>query len=283
MITDILERYGPPVVIGGVGGSGTRLVAQLLRELSFFMGSDLNPANDNLWFTLLFKRRDILECPEEERNELLEILFRGMTGMGPFTGRQEALIRRLASADRLQHPAAWLQERVRSLLAVKSSLPAGARWGWKEPNTHVVLDFLRKAVPGLRYIHVMRNGLDMAYSANQNQLELWGGEEPDAAGGFPPALSLAYWCRVHRRILVAGASMGKDFLLINYDEFTSVPCEGVLRLTRFLGIDAAEAELQRLAGLVRIPATVGRFRQHGLAHFAPADVAFVRQLGFAVE
>ena len=50
-----------PVAIGGVGGSGTRLIAQLLREAGFYLGGDLNPALDNRWFTLLFKRPDWYE------------------------------------------------------------------------------------------------------------------------------------------------------------------------------------------------------------------------------
>ena len=48
-----------PVVVGGVGGSGTRVVAQLLIELGFDMGSDLNESLDDLGFTALFKRRNL--------------------------------------------------------------------------------------------------------------------------------------------------------------------------------------------------------------------------------
>ena len=49
-----------PIVIGGVGGSGTRLIAQILKELGYHLGNYLNLSEDNLWFTLLFKRLDIL-------------------------------------------------------------------------------------------------------------------------------------------------------------------------------------------------------------------------------
>ncbi len=45
-----------PVVIGGVGGSGTRVVAAILSTLGFHLGNDLNESMDNLWTTLLFKR-----------------------------------------------------------------------------------------------------------------------------------------------------------------------------------------------------------------------------------
>ncbi len=31
-----------PVVIGGVGGSGARVVAQILLQLNYYLGSDLN-------------------------------------------------------------------------------------------------------------------------------------------------------------------------------------------------------------------------------------------------
>jgi hypothetical protein len=48
------------VAIGGVGGSGTRLGAALLQVLGYYIGDDLNESLDNLWFTLLFKRRSIL-------------------------------------------------------------------------------------------------------------------------------------------------------------------------------------------------------------------------------
>lgn len=45
-----------PVAIGGVGGSGTRVFAEILRGFGFYIGDCLNGALDNLWFTLLCKR-----------------------------------------------------------------------------------------------------------------------------------------------------------------------------------------------------------------------------------
>ncbi|MEZ5283921.1 MAG: hypothetical protein R2712_03745 [Vicinamibacterales bacterium] len=46
--------------------------------------------------------------------------------------------------------------------------------GLKEPNTHVFLDRLAVVYPDMKCVHVVRNGLDMAFSASQNQLRLWG-------------------------------------------------------------------------------------------------------------
>jgi hypothetical protein len=45
-----------PIIIGGLGGSGTRIVAEILKKFGYYLGNDLNIANDNLLYTLLLKR-----------------------------------------------------------------------------------------------------------------------------------------------------------------------------------------------------------------------------------
>ena len=40
-VSNLTDNYTPPIVIGGVGGSGTRLVAQCLNDLKFYLGNDL--------------------------------------------------------------------------------------------------------------------------------------------------------------------------------------------------------------------------------------------------
>jgi hypothetical protein len=44
------------VFIGGLGGSGTRVVAGAVARLGYYPGGCLNASNDNLIFTELFKR-----------------------------------------------------------------------------------------------------------------------------------------------------------------------------------------------------------------------------------
>ena len=59
-----------PVIIGGVGGSGTRVVAEILDNLGFYIGNDLNPAKDNLWFLLLFKRPRWYRKTQRDKNQI---------------------------------------------------------------------------------------------------------------------------------------------------------------------------------------------------------------------
>jgi hypothetical protein len=282
-ISDLIKNMPPPVVIGGVGGSGTRLIAQILRDSGYFMGNDLNDANDYLLFPLLFKRIEILSSSEEEFDELIEILFKGVTGCGDFTQKQIDLINNLASQDREQCPAWWLKQRADFVLSSKHALKPFAKWGWKAPNSHIILDRLIPRFRNMKYIHVARNGLDMAYSDNQNQLKLWGrsfiGENLEVS----PYYSLKYWRIAHRRVLDLAKLIGADFLFLNYDDFCLNPDTGIRRLLEFLGLEATPEQSHKLTGLVHPPKSIGRFRQYGINNFDKADVAFVKQLGFATE
>lgn len=267
-----------PVAVGGVGGSGTRLIAQLLLDLGYYLGGDLNESLDNLWFTLVFKRREVLDLDAAGFAEALGLFLARMTGRAPPTPRQLALAQALAQADRGEHPPDWLRARADSLARAPAAPPGP--WGWKEPNTHIVIAPLAAALPGLRYIHVVRNGLDMAHSANQNQLRFWGerllgpGVEPS------PRTALRYWHLVHRRLLERCAPLGPRFLLLDYDRLCRAPQAGIGALAAFLGLSLAPGRLEGLVARVRPPASLGRFKQYGLQVFDPQDVAFAASLGF---
>lgn len=276
----------PPIAIGGVGGSGTRLVADICRRLGFYVGSDLNPATDNLWFTLLFKRRELWKAAHTTPEFAIAAdTFRtAMVGGTPIDASRVRWLRGIAATDRPQHPATWLNERVDSLIAsTRASNQRVGPWGWKEPNTHIVLDRLDPAFPGLRYIHVVRNGLDMAHSTNQNQLEFWGplvlGTTVPLSG---PRASLSYWCAVHRRILQVGAAMQGRFMWLDYDALCAAPLDHLGTLLTFLGVAADLATLNDLVPLVQAADSAGRFRRHGLHVFDATDVAYVESLGFDV-
>src|SRR5215510_5617899 len=58
----IRERF-PPVVVGGVGGGGTRVVAQILDALGFRMRPVSIPSLDNVLFTSFFTLPAIAAAP----------------------------------------------------------------------------------------------------------------------------------------------------------------------------------------------------------------------------
>ncbi|MCK6370206.1 MAG: sulfotransferase domain-containing protein, partial [Gammaproteobacteria bacterium] len=131
-------------------------------------------------------------------------------------------------------------------------------------------------------IHVARNGLDMAYSDNQNQLVFWGDHLLGHGWELTPYYSLKFWRVAHERILRLGAQLGERFLFLRHDSFCENPLESTRRMLEFAGIEAAPEKLAALARLVRTPTSVGRYNKHDWRAVDPADVAFVRQMGFNV-
>ncbi len=276
----LLGKHDDPVVVGGVGGSGTRLIAALLLECGYFIGEDLNAALDNRWYSLLFNRPGIQECPDDEVDRLLGILVQRMVGDVRFERADVALIEEIARHDNPPHSAEWMQERAATLLAERSGpLPAG-RWGWKEPNTHVVLPRLARALPRMRYVFMSRNGLDMAYSVNSNQARRWGQSYLGRPFEPTPRYMLSFWCASHRRVLAAAAVMPSRFLFIKLEELSGDPAAGIHTLFEFLGMPGQPSA--SLIGRAEAPESIGRFRAHGLDHFDPDDVAYVESLGFPV-
>lgn len=279
-----LSRNLNPLVIGGVGGSGTRLIAHCLKEVGFYIGTDLNEANDNLWFTLLFKRIEVLSSSAEEFEALVEIFVKAMTqaGQRSFTEQQIELVQTLASEDRSQHPTHWLRTRANTLLFGNQEIQQTEKWGWKEPNSHIVLDRLIGNFPNMKYIHVARNGLDMAHSTNQNQLKLWGKYFLNEPFDISPQYSLKFWCIVHERVIRIGESMGDNFLFLNYDSLCADPQKGIEQLLDFLDEKSASL-IPRLVALIKKPSSTDRFRQYGTKNFAEKDMAFVKSLGFDIN
>jgi Sulfotransferase family len=282
-----IEIFGldTPIGVGGVGGSGTRLIAAILQELGFYLGRDLNEPLDNLWFTLLFKRHAALDWSYTEFARVLAIFKKAMCGGGELLPEEIRVIEVAAASDRQQHDANWLSHRAASLVRECSGGSRGnSPWGWKEPNTHVVLPRLNVLMPRMRYIHVTRNGLDMAYGRNQNQPRLWGrrflGIDPIQVD---PRYSLKYWVAAHQRILDAGSKMGERFLVVNYDRLCRNPSTELPRLIEFAGLEASGKRLDSASRLIQPQEGIGRFKRFSREDFDPADVAFVRSIGFDTE
>jgi hypothetical protein len=101
-----------PIAIGGLGGSGTRVIAAFLNNIGYYPGDDVNGAHDNLWFTLIFKRRSILLTSDCEFRALVSLFLSRMSGRTTFSDQERAQIHELAEVERIQHSSVWLKERV---------------------------------------------------------------------------------------------------------------------------------------------------------------------------
>ena len=271
-----------PISIGGVGGSGTRVVAAMFKDLGYYLGGDLNDAYDNLWFTLLFKRRSILLETEAGFQQLADLFFNRMTFPERLSSQDAELGFTLAKSDRLQHSREWLFERARSFSDLASSRRETQPWGWKEPNTHIVIDRVLAARPDLLYIHTVRHPIRMALSGNQNQLQNWGPIFFNRDIASEPRLSLAYWCAAHRRILGFLRAMPERMLLVDYDQLCADPDGNYTKIVQFAGVEAQSNSLRRFKEyLWRNNASWGR--EVDLSLFDSEDLEYVGEIGYPVS
>jgi hypothetical protein len=272
------------VAIGGVGGSGTRVGAALLRELGYYIGGDLNDALDNLWFTLLFKRRAILALSDPEFAAHLSLFWRRMDGEPDLSESQRALVLALANDQRLQHDRDWLGERAATLLYTQSKSRRAEPWGWKEPNTHIVIERIFQVRRDLRYIHFVRHPLDMAFSSNQNQLMNWGPILLSRDVENTPRWSLAYWCVAHRRMVAFMQRYPERTVVADFDKLCADPAQNGSAIAAFL---ATELSADGLANFRRLidghRTTSGRYKTMKLSQFDPSDIAYVAGLGYEVD
>jgi N-acetylglucosaminyl-diphospho-decaprenol L-rhamnosyltransferase len=217
-----------PGVIGATGGSGTRVVAEIVRRGGMFIGSDLNCSLDALDFAVFADRWIGREQPTQAAAEL------------------RSLVRR-------QHTEA-----------------EGRPFGWKEPRSIYLLPFLAGELPGLRFLHLVRDGRDMALSTNQVQLRKHG-DAVLGASDEPEALrSISLWREVNIRAADYGERLGERYLRIRFEDLCAQPAEVTAQVLRFFGLDG-DAE-QIAAEEIRAPASVGRWR-----HEPPESVRLLEE------
>jgi hypothetical protein len=131
-----MRSYRPPVVVFNKSHSGSRLLAQLLHHSGISMGSPLNESWDSL---------AVLEVVEH-------LVTRYYPDFSPLWRTDLA-------------PDAQLQRLLMSAFASHcSGIDAGAAWGWKLCETTYILPVIDYCFPEARYVHLIRDGRDVAFS-----------------------------------------------------------------------------------------------------------------------
>jgi hypothetical protein len=224
--------------MGATGGSGTRVVARVARRAGLYIGTNLNPAED------------ALEIAEYYDRWINPYYWHGH-GWGPDVEADMCaeltplLERHRAGSDR-------------------------RAWGWKEPRSIFLISFLARALPGLRFVHLVRDGRDLAFSKNQNQPRKHAGAFLGTESDDPatPPRSIELWNAVNLAAAdAAEAQLGERYLRIRYEDLCAQPEPVIARVLGFLELDGDPADLSQE---VAPPPTLGRWRE--------ADPALVEEL-----
>jgi len=248
-----------PLIIGATGGSGTRVVARLARRADYDLGRHLNDADDALAFHT-FHDRWI--------NRFISAQGRSATG----SIRPGLSLPVLAGGDRGKHiplsqkEAAQMAADFRAAVdqhIARSAAKKGMRWGWKAPRSIYLLPFLYAQYPGLKFIHVLRDGRDMAFSKNQNQLRKHGPKVlswHERWFNAEPVRSILLWARVNIGAAEFGETrMPEAYLAVRFEDLCAKPVETTARIMRFLGNDLDAASIARAE--IAPPRSMERWRR----------------------
>ena len=267
-----------PIIIGGVGGSGTRLFAETLHASGLRTARDTNDATDAMGCALLYKRPSILTDLESgtDFDRLWNITKSAILGDNPLSREDRILMKGLVKEPRPMHPTSWLRVRARKLRREARASARPGRWFLKEPNLHWVAPRILEIDPDIRFVMAVRHGVDMAFSRNQQQLLIWGPtvfEDPGLE--LTPNASLRYWCLVHRRIAECQRKHPDRVLILSFDQFCTDPDPVARRLLEFAAIEPTSRLLERAKSGVKAPGSIGRHLKEDLSQFDAQDTEFV--------
>jgi hypothetical protein len=247
-----------PLVIAATGGSGTRVIARIAKLAGYNLGTNLNSSEDALE---LYAFHDTWIDP----------FVSAQRGGRPMTPWQSARMKEDFYAALARH--------------IPEAERRGTLWGWKAPRSIYLLPFLHAECPHLKFVHLLRDGRDMALSSNQNQLRKHGA----AVLTFGERLfrstaerSMLLWERVNLRTAEFGESRMRDnYLRVRFEDICAAPLETTTRIINFLGTPIDPGPIA--SSEITPPKSLGRWRDCSprlISRFERAGAAALRRFGY---
>lgn len=223
-------KSSSPLVIGGTGGSGTRVFARVAICAGVDMGTNLNESLDAMSF---------------ERFWDLWINRYLARSSAPLSHHERAAMSLQLDQCVEEH---------------RSAKPTADRWGFKIGPMMFVLPFLDEKFPEMKFIHVIRDGRDMAFSSNQNQLRRWGHAflEDRQSRLSLPEQAILMWSAANLQVAHYGERMGKRYLRIQFEKLCLQPEASLPEIFTFL--DASDQDLGPAAAEIIPPKSIARWK-----------------------
>ncbi len=240
ILEELKKQASSPIVITGSFHSGTSALALLLIRNGIFLGNYLNYAYDE---------QDISNGDPNIGP------FRGLTGLIEhyYPNKQHSL-----SANELL----LLKDFFFRFVKKKIAFPY---WGWKSPISVFLMPLIKKVFPGVRFLHIIRDGRDVTLSPHstfpnndfgkllyfdRTDIEEWEGIHLSqnlgkglVSNNFnpPPTLTecefLSYlWEKMSIIGAEYGATMKENYLQISFENLCLNPHETVSEISDFLGV-----------------------------------------------
>lgn len=206
-----------PIILLARGGSGSRLLSVLASDLGIFLGNDLNVSGDSM--------------------EIAQSFYKAL------------LNKHLSRAE-------WQRKSVvPDLLASAGTFADQDRWGFKLPESMLLVPELDQAFPNARYIHLIRDPLDtclrrthmtarfdnpIGRAAIREAYRYLGIDLVRSLEDFP-ALHMAYTTihQVESVLDYASASLDGRYCEVRFEDLLADPQSCLATVADWLGVEAA--------------------------------------------
>ncbi len=237
---------GNPVVIGGVGGAGTRVYYNLCRIAGYNMG----------WLNT----RAGKDC-----YPLLRWFY--PKWVDPYLNGKV-------------NNYSFRQMRLSALAWLRLCYPwQGGRWGLKNPRTLYLLEFFDRIFPSMCYIHVIRDGRDHAFNTHfsYREHETCLLNEEEIEFGDPVRKGL-HWSRANKMAEnYAVQQMNGRYLQSRLEDLCTSPVREIERIFDFLGLHDQKA-IEEGIKVVRTPESLGRWKSKPPEQIASVEAAISVEL-----
>ena len=263
-----LLKFGPHI-IGGTGGSGTRVLSRIVKQGGMFIGKNRVPAEDSVPLrryqnlTSFIAQKSSLPSHKADDKITEELKIKGFYGLIQNRWTQSLLANQLYSKPikdydkMIQHIRLSIEDHLFPLVEAQITQP----WGWKQPNSGFILPFLHSQFPQLKCLHLIRDGRDMAFSKNQGQLRFLGSIvlSAEEQGWHKPLQSIALWNRLNLMSAEYGEQhMGEQYLRIRFEDLCTQPLETIEQIFDFFGLQGNIPQIAQEE--VTPPQSLGRWR-----------------------
>ena len=250
-IRAVLAELPPPVVIFNKSHSGSRMLAQLIERSGFFLGNNLNESYDSHDLSKLV-------------HYVVERYYPDYARFWHGDGMHDTALAGLVGGVFRDHLAGF----------------AGQHWGWKLCETTYILPLIDYLFPCARYVHLVRDGRDVAFSnhvppisafwqkvyADAERLRRWRGIWYGWMARIGYALDPVLYNAQH---WVNSVTLGQRFGAMLRDRYLEVRYENLCldfvseadRVLRFVGAPNAPAAIAAMQSTIRTDA-VGKYRRH---------------------
>jgi hypothetical protein len=137
------------------------------------------------------------------------------------------------------------------------------KWGFKNPRSMFLLPFYHEIFPGMSFIHVIRDGRDMCFgNPFVDSPTYWSFvSEEESERLSKEERMILFWGESNRRVKEYGQShLGNRYLMIRFEDLCIRPERETERIVGL--IDAPRESVGELAGLVRKPKSIGRWKSY---------------------